>query len=211
MIAPSLEHIPEATAARAARVEERCNYVVTGHVLTHRALSKKAVVDMGTARWFPNADEFLQMMAGRKFTPGPGVPPPEWGVDELLDVPAPSVAIAAAPSAPTRPVLTAPPSARLLESTEAALGELARELGCAFNEDIPHNAGWFVPGKPKAYASAYDAIRALFASLEAGGSVYRAQPAAAIAEPVLELVPVEAPAPKRKPEPQPAVEQGALF
>jgi hypothetical protein len=69
-------------------------------------------------------------------------------------------------------VLTAPPSARLLESTEEALGALAADLGCVRNDDIAHNAGWFVPGHAKAYASAFDAIQGLVASLKAGGTVY---------------------------------------
>jgi hypothetical protein len=209
VIAPSLEHVIDATNARAARVEERCNYVVTGFVLTHHSLGKKAVVDMASVRWFPNVDEFMHMMTGRKITPGPGLQPTQWGVDEIAPA-APAIAPAPAAAAPTRPVLTAPPSARLLESTEDALGQLAHELGCVYDVSVPHNAGWFVPGKPTACASAYDAIRGLVASLKAGGTVYEPKPAApAIAEPVLELVPVEVP--KRKPAPAPAIEQGALF
>lgn len=203
--APSVDAVMPLTDAKAARVEERCNYVVTGYVLTHRMLQKRAIVDMESIRWYPNDDEYSLMMAGRKLTPGPGVPPPEAIGDDLLAAqrelpPAPAIVLSAPTSA--RPTLTAPPSAKLLETTETALGELARELGCVFNEDVPHNAGWFVPGKPKAHASAYDAIRGLFASLEAGGTVYR---------PSAQSVEVEVAAPKPKVEPLQEAPQGALF
>lgn len=200
---PSIDSVMPLTNAKAARIEERCNYVVTGLVLTHRALQKRAIVDKESIRWYPNDDEYSLMMAGRKLTPGPGVPPPEAIGDDLLAAPVEVTPIVlAAPAASSRPVLTAPPSAKLLETTEAALGELARELGCVFNDDVPHNAGWFVPGKPKACASAYDAIRGLFASLEAGGTVYRPSAVPPAAEPVS--------APK-KAKPLFEAPQGALF
>jgi len=156
------------TNAKAARIEERNSYVVTGFVLTHHALGKKAVVDMAAVRWFPNVDEFMLMMTGRKITPGPGIPPPGWTVDELIAA-APMPVSVAATAAPARPVLTAPPSARLHSTAEDALGALARELGCVFNEDIPHNAGWFAPGSSTACASAYDAVRGLVAYLKSEG------------------------------------------
>jgi hypothetical protein len=203
---PNLEHVIELTNAKAARVEDRCNYVVTGYVLTHIELAKKAVVDMAAVRWFPNVDEFTLMMTGRKLTPGPGVPPPEWGVDQLMAPSAPVGVPVGAPVVPSRAVLTAPPSARLLETTEAAIGELARELGCVRNEDVPHNAGWFVPGKPTAYASAYDAIRGLVASLKAGGTVYEGKPGSQ----EIEISASESVASKRN-APSPTIEQGALF
>jgi hypothetical protein len=170
---PRLDAVIAATNARAARVEERCYHVVTGYVLTHRALAKKAIVDMGAVRWFPNIDEYTRMMTGRDIVPGPGVPPPEWGVDDLIAATPPVAVPVPAAVLPAPPVLTAPPSARLLETTEEALGE----LGCVLNEDIPHNAGWFVPGKPTACSSAYDAIRGLVASLKSGGTVYEGKPA----------------------------------
>lgn len=197
----NLESVIELTNAKAARIEERCNYVVTGYVLTHHSLGKKAVVDMAAVRWFPNVDEFMHMMTGRNFTPGPGIHPPEWDVDEMLAAtPIP------APPAPTRPVLTAPPSTRLLESTEEALGVLAHELGCVYDVSIPHNAGWFVPGKPTACASAYDAIRGLVSSLEAGGTIYR--PAATKEESPAQPVPVVAP---KQTATAIEIAQGALF
>jgi hypothetical protein len=68
------------------------------------------------------------------------------------------------------------------------------------NEDIPHNAGWFVPGKAKAYASAFDAIKGLVDSLKAGGTVYVSTQTPKRSEPA-------------KPEPKPEVEsaQAGLF
>jgi hypothetical protein len=208
---PNLEHVIVATNARAARVEERCSHVVVGYVTQHHALAKRSIVVDGQVRWFPNDDEFQRMMGWKKHPDGPGIPHPGWPLDES-PAPAPVAVPVAAPAAPSRPVLTAPPSAKLLESTEAALGQLAHELGCVYDVSVPHNAGWFVPGKATACASAYDAIRGLVASLKTGGTVYEPKSAApAIAEPVLELelVPVEVP--KRKPAPAPAIEQGALF
>lgn len=174
---PDTSTVDRLTNAKAARVMERCNYVVTGFVLTHRTAPRKAIADMSCVRWFPNLPEYSLVMTGYKDVPGPGVPPPEATGDEVLApaaqaASAPPIVLAAQSEAPTRPVLTAPPSARLLESTEEALGVLARELGCVQNEAIPHNAGWFVPGKPTAYASALDAIKGLVANLKAGGTVY---------------------------------------
>jgi hypothetical protein len=201
---PRLDNVIPLTKAKAARVEERCSHRVVGYVMQHPALAKRAIVVDGTVRWFPNDEDFRNMMGWKKHSSGPGAPHEGWPLDES---PAPALAVVPAhvAAAPSRPVLTAPPSARLLETTEAALGALARDLGCAFNVDIPHNAGWFVPGKPTAYASAYDAIRGLFASLDAGGTVYRPQPAEAASEPPMVA------APPRKSEPNLEVMQGALF
>jgi hypothetical protein len=205
---PNLKHVIDATNARAARVEERCSHVVVGYVTQHHALAKRSIVVDGQVRWFPNDGEFQRMMGWKKYPDGPGVPHAGWPADET---PAPRAPVIVPVAAPSRPVLTAPPSAKLLESTEDALGLLAHELGCVYDVSIPHNAGWFVPGKPTACASAYDAIRGLVASLKAGGTAYEGKPAAAIAEPVLEMHPVEVPVPKRKAAPAPAIEQGALF
>ncbi|RKP44657.1 hypothetical protein [Pararobbsia silviterrae] len=197
---PNLNCILGVTRERAARIEERNFYVVTGYVMTHHALAKKAVVDMGSVRWYPNFDEFSQMMLGRKITEGPGTPPPGWTADELgVSAPVPVIVPQKAPAPPSRPILTAAPSARLLESTEAALGELAREVGCVFNEMIPHNSGWFVPGQPTAYASAYDAIRARFARLEQGR------------EPVSTARESRPDVPAATSTVEPAIDQGALF
>ncbi len=172
--APNLSNVIARTNEKACSIETRNSYVVTGYVLTHRALAKKAVVDMNAVRWFPNVDEFMQMMTGQKFTPGPGTPPPGWSADELFSPPAPVAAAAPAlPVAAPRPVLTAPPTAQLVESAEEALGMVARELGCVFNDTVPHNAGWFVPGKHTAYASALDAIMERAARLKASSTLYQ--------------------------------------
>ncbi|MGN6085849.1 hypothetical protein [Trinickia sp.] len=193
------------TNARAARVEERCSHVVVGYVMQHHFLAKRAIVVGAEVRWFPNEDEFQNMMGWKKYPDGPGVPHEGWPLDES---PAPiSVAPpAAAPQTPARPALTAPPSARLLESTEAALGVLAHELGCVYDVSIPHNAGWFVPGKPMACASAYDAIRGLVASLQAGGTVYR--PSAANEDTTTPTVPAAA---LKQSDANDKIAQGALF
>jgi hypothetical protein len=215
---PAFAGILDVTHARAARVEERCNFEVTGLVLTHRGgLEKKAIVEGQSVRWFPNLPEFSLMMTGSKVTPGPGIQPAEADGDDLLgrsslplaeQRPAGPVS-SLAPTAPSRrPLLTAPPSARLLESTEEALGVLAGELGCVRNEDIPHNAGWFVPGKATAYASALDAIKGLVESLKNGGTVYYPAPAAVVEE-AFEAVKAEPP--KKVIEPAPETPQGALF
>lgn len=200
--APDLGAIPPLTSARAARVEERCGHRVIGYVLKHPTLPKRSIVVDGQVRWFPNEEEFQSMMGWKKYPPGPGVPHEGWPLDESPAAAAVAVPVSG-PPLPSRPVLTAPPSARLLESAEAALGELARELGCVRNDEIAHNAGWFVPGKPAAYASAYDAIRGLVASLEAGGTVYRPPSEASSAPPV--------PAVECSTTQETGVLQGALF
>lgn len=223
---PSLDFVAASTIERAARVEERCNYRVVGFVLQHHSLPGRAIVLGTDVRWFPNDSDFANMMAWRKHSEGPGTPAEGWPVDET-PAPAPIAAPVAAPTAPSRPVLTAPPTAKLLETTEAALGELARDIGCVFRDEIPHNAGWFVPGTAKAHASAYDAIRGRFARLEADGRVYRppappSEPdrcAKCGAAPDGLVAPCSAagcpifpkPEPKRKVEPAAAIEQGALF
>jgi hypothetical protein len=167
-----LTSITEATEQCAARVVERCSHMVVGFVTQHHSLAKRAIVVGAEVRWFPNDEEFQSMMGWKKYPDGPGVSHEGWPPDES-PAPAPVASPPRMPTAPARPILTAPPSARLLESTEAALSVLAHELGCVYDVSIPHNAGWFVPGKPTACASAYDAIRGLVASLQAGGTVYR--------------------------------------
>ena len=59
---------------------------------------------------------------------------------------------------------------------DAAMTELARELGCAFSDLIPHNAGLFIPGEARACANPVDAIRRLFAHVRNGGQVHRPEP-----------------------------------
>lgn len=55
----------------------------------------------------------------------------------------------------------------------AAMTDLARELGCFWRDLIPHNAGLFIPGQAQACADPVDAIRRLFAHVHAGGHVLR--------------------------------------
>lgn len=179
--APCLDAITPLTNAVAARVEDRCSHVVVGYVLQHRSLAKRSVVVDGEVRWFPNDDEFQRMMGWQRYMAGPGVPHEGWPVEDY-PAPAPAAAPVAAPVLPARPVLTAPPSARLIENVEEALRALASELGCAFNDIVPHNAGWFVPGKSTAYASAYDAIRGLVESLKSGGTVWNGNSVATASE-----------------------------
>jgi hypothetical protein len=62
--------------------------------------------------------------------------------------------------APPAWVDDAPPETE--DEGEQALRVLANRLGIPFNAMVPHNTGFFVPGIPNAYASAGDAIEALF-------------------------------------------------
>ncbi|KAI3597678.1 hypothetical protein D8I24_6494 [Cupriavidus necator H850] len=57
-----------------------------------------------------------------------------------------------------------------------AMTQLAHELGCAYSDLIPHNAGLFIPGEARACANPVDAIRRLFAHVREGGRVYRPEP-----------------------------------
>lgn len=154
----------EETELMAAAIIDRCQYELSGYVLTHLSRNAKVIVYAGATRWFPDPADFARAM---EWIDPMGPSTPEDGFD--LDR---SPAVLAATTASARSVLTVPRSTRLLETTKAALGALARELGCVWNDDIPHNPGWFVPGKPKAFASAFDAIQGLVTSLKAGGTVY---------------------------------------
>ncbi len=152
--------VTEKTFERAARVADRCNYGICGFVMEHRGgLVKRAIVQGEAVRWFPNDADFTNMMGWKKHSAGPGIPAEGWPADEMPQPEVPNMAPAKVAS--TRPILTAPPTAKLVESAEEAVAELARKLGIHWNDMIPHNAGWFVPGKPTAYASAFDAIRGL--------------------------------------------------
>jgi hypothetical protein len=62
--------------------------------------------------------------------------------------------------APPEWVDAAPPDD--VDDGERALQVMANRLGIPFNSLIPHNTGFFVPGIPNAYASAGEAIEALF-------------------------------------------------
>lgn len=169
---PALDAVTPLSHARAARIIERCGYEITGYTLTHKGGTRKAIVDGAVVRWFPDAGDFARLMTWQEPI-GPGTPPEAAIGDALLTVDTRAAASAPAPSAPMgRTVLTAGPSVPLVATVEAALGLLAAELGCVHNDTVPHNAGWFVPGRPNAFASALDAIKALFANLEAGGTLY---------------------------------------
>ncbi|MFS8930981.1 hypothetical protein [Cupriavidus taiwanensis] len=62
-------------------------------------------------------------------------------------------------------------SADVASAINAAMTDLARELGAFYSDLIPHNAGLFVPGEARACANPVDAIRRLFAHVYAGGHV----------------------------------------
>lgn len=151
-------------------------------------------------------------------------------VREVLaeDVAVPAMSAAVAPAvAPVETLPAAPQvdvAAACADAVEAALTELARELGCFFSTDIPSNAGLFVPGTPRAQENARAAILALFDHVRQGGLMMRPLspdtlkalglqkiPAAVSPAPA----PVPAPAPKAAPvQPQaeaPAAEQTELF
>lgn len=57
------------------------------------------------------------------------------------------------------------------QAVEAAMTELARELGCFYSDLILHNAGLFIPGEAQACPNPVDAIRRMFAHVYAGGHV----------------------------------------
>lgn len=166
----SHDHVMSMTLRKAASVIDRVGYKITGYVLTHHEHPRKCIVDMATVRWFPDGADFTRMMNGRE-TRGPETPEEGFEFETLV------AAIEPAPLAPVtvvKPSIAAHASRPMIESVEQAIGELAKELGCHHNALIPHNTGWFVPGKANAYASAFDAITALFANLSDGGTVYKA-------------------------------------
>ena len=171
-VLPALDAVTPLSHARAARIIERCGYQITGYTLEHKGGTRKAIVDGGAVRWFPAASDFARLMTWQEPI-GPGTPPEAAIGDPLLTVDIPAATPSTAPLSPgERPVLAAAPSMPLVETAEAALGVLAAELGCVHNDTVPHNAGWFVPGQPTAFASALDAIKALFVNLKAGGTLY---------------------------------------
>ncbi|WP_028217676.1 hypothetical protein [Paraburkholderia oxyphila] len=173
-VLPALDAVTQVSHARAARIMERCGYEITGYTLSHKGGTRKAIVDGSDVRWFPDATDFARMMQWMEPV-GPGTPPDTAIGDPLLDNDG-LAARAPAPVAPAvqRPLLSAPPSLPMVNTVEEALGVLAAELGCVRNDTVPHNAGWFVPGRPTAFTSALDAIKALVVSLKAGGTVYAA-------------------------------------
>lgn len=147
-------------------------------------------------------------------------------VREVLaeDVAVPAMSAPVAPAAaPVETVPAAPQvdvAAACAEAVEAALTELARELGCFFSTDIPGNAGLFVPGTPRAQENARAAILALFDHVRQGGLMMRPLSPDTLKALGLQKIPAvaaPAPAPATKAahvEPQaeaPAVEQSELF
>lgn len=94
---------------------------------------------------------------------------------------------------------------------DAALTELARELGAFYSDLIPHNSGLFIPGEAKACPNPAEAMRRLFAHVRAGGLVNRPLPPE-----VLASLQQPAPEPKRQrapaeQAPEPEAEQTVLF
>jgi hypothetical protein len=161
---------------RTQRLFHPGGYEITGYVLTQKISSWKAVVDVTGTRWMSPAD--LERLMKWKEPTGSGGPPGEDSDDESSQAQVP-LSLASAP-VPKR-ALSVEPSHPVPNDIADALGILAKRLGCCYNDEIPHNAGWFVPGKPIAYVSALDAIEALFESLSSGGTIYeptkRAEPA----------------------------------
>jgi RimJ/RimL family protein N-acetyltransferase len=74
----SCDGVHNETNAKAARVEERCNYRVVGYVMEHNALAKRAIVADDAVRWFPNESDFDAMMGWKKHSAGPGIPAEGW-------------------------------------------------------------------------------------------------------------------------------------
>ncbi|MFS8973892.1 hypothetical protein PO002_05160 [Cupriavidus necator] len=66
--------------------------------------------------------------------------------------------------------------ADVTEAINAAMTDLARELGAFYSDLIPHNSGLFIPGEARACANPLDAIRRLFAHVHAGGLINRPAP-----------------------------------
>lgn len=184
-----LDSLDVLTLRKATDVQDRAGYRVTGFVLTHHALPKTCIVNFSKVRWFLNHADFMRVMNGKEPIE-PEVAEEGFMVEMPEAAPAPLAAVTVA-----KPSIAAPATRAMIESVEEAIGELAKGLGCHHNTMIPHNSGWFVPGKANAYASAFDAVTGLFASLSAGGTVHK---------------PAAAPAPVEKP-PAPEAVQGGLF
>ncbi|WP_420213540.1 hypothetical protein ACN8ZM_40755 (plasmid) [Burkholderia aenigmatica] len=150
---------------RTKRLFHPGGYEITGYVLTQKTSSWKVVIDGTGTRSMSSAD--LERLMRWEEPIGSGAPP-EAGAN---DGP-PPVVLSHATTAVPKCALSVEPSHAVPTDIADALGILARRLGCCFNDSIPHNAGWFVPGKPIAYVSAIDAIEALFKNLSSGGTIY---------------------------------------
>jgi hypothetical protein len=153
--------------AQTERMFEPGGYEITGYILTQRISSWKALVDVTGVRRMGAAD-LARLMNWQE--PAGTADAPEGAGPDVLPQAISSPAIQA--PAVARPVLTRPRSHEAFDHVEQAYGELATRLGCVYNDTIAHNAGWFVPGKPTAYASPLDAIEGLVGSLRSGGTVY---------------------------------------
>ncbi|MBR8189129.1 hypothetical protein [Burkholderia vietnamiensis] len=157
------------TRLRAARVVERVGFKVTGLVLTHPSRQAKAIVDYpAQVRWFPTGDDFKRMMNWQA-TLEPGQPPAGYA-DEHDGPPAAKPPL----QLDVRPSIAIPATVMTHDSAQQVIEALARELGCVHNTMVASNSGWFVPGRPTAYVSPYDAIKALVDNLKQGGTVYMA-------------------------------------
>ncbi|KWN06415.1 hypothetical protein WT83_27425 [Burkholderia territorii] len=140
---------------------------MTGLVLTHPTRQEKAIVDYpAQVRWFPSGDDFRRMMNWQA-TIEPGHPPPGYD-DEHDGTPATKPPL----QLEVRPSIAIPATVVTHGSAQQAIEALARELGCVHNTMVASNSGWFVPGRPTAYVSPYDAIKALVDNLKQGGTVY---------------------------------------
>ncbi|KVO15121.1 hypothetical protein [Burkholderia ubonensis] len=168
---------------RAQRLFHPGGYEITGYVLTQKISSWKAVIDVTGTRSMSAAD--LERLMRWEEPTGSGGPP-----ERDADDGPPPVPLSPATTAVPKCALSHEPSHAVPKDIADALGVLAKRLGCCYNDSIPHNAGWFVPGKPIAYVSALDAIEALFESLRRGGTTYepakRADPTRAGGAPLMQ-------------------------
>jgi hypothetical protein len=160
-----------AVRARAERIVSRLDYAVSGYVLSHLYAERKAIVDTTGVRWMPTSD--LTRVMCWKDPVGPRPSQPGSDTEAAGAAASGSESVLAAPLTAPKKAIAVPPSHPMLEDVGVALGELARQLGCIYNESIPHNAGWFVAGMAKAHMSPIDGIVALFGSLKNGGTIYR--------------------------------------
>ncbi|CAJ4329842.1 Uncharacterised protein [Burkholderia pseudomallei] len=183
---PSQHAVAPDVARRAAAMFHPGGYEITGYVLTQKISSWKAIVEVTGTRWMSLSD--MQRLMSWKELIGSGAPPMDEppraaAACECVDDTRREHTEAARPSpvalaprevvAAQRLALTRPASLNVVADVEEACGILAKRLGCVRNDSVPHNSGWFVPGRPIAYASALDAIEGLVDSLKSGGTVYQ--------------------------------------
>jgi hypothetical protein len=167
---PPQDRVSDDAIARALRALERVDFHVTGYVATHRSNPRKVIIDSGREtqiRWI-SGEDFARVIAWQEPRDDGSAPAGFLISEEAQDTVQPPLAQPAA-----RAMLTVAVTRAAAETVEASLGTLATELGCCFSDAIAHNSGWFVPGKPIAYASPLDAIYSLVESLKSGGTVYK--------------------------------------